>query len=155
LWNLSPAQNDYSVQNGLLTVAFTTPSTWATNNGTLAVFTFTAQAAISDRYLWPVEVSALEISDGHGVTALDSVQSSVTGRAPVPAALNASYTPQNGGFHLQVQGEIGVHYRIEVSDDLKVWNELGVQLNQTGTLDVSDPNSVGSDHRYYRVTQVD
>jgi hypothetical protein len=156
MWNLSPAQNDFGAQDGNLTVAFSSPSTWGTNSGTLAEFTFTAQAGITDQYHWPVTVSNFEYSDGHDVNSLNAVQASVTGRDPVAATLGVvNFDPQNGGFQLQVQGEIGVQYRIEVSEDLKTWNELGVQVNQNGTLNVSDPDSTQSAHRYYRVTQID
>jgi hypothetical protein len=155
LWNVSPAKDDYSAQDGTVYGAITSPSEWAGTNGEVAEFTFTVQPGVSDRYFWPVTVSATEVSDGHDVRALGTAASGVTGREAVPAKLGALGQNPDGGFTLAVQGEIGVRYQIEVSDDLKTWNPLDIQVNETGSLIVADPDMGRNQHRYYRVTQLD
>jgi len=53
-------------------------------------------------------------------------------------------------------GRIGIHcwkrqkFETEASNDLLTWTYLGVAMNETGTLEVTDPDATNQPHRFYR-----
>jgi hypothetical protein len=155
LWNLSPGQNDYSTQDGTISLAVSTDTAWATNSGVLAEFTFTVQPGATNLYRLPIEIRSVEVSNGYLVDDVASSQLAIFGRSATPANLSASFDAAKGGLQISLSGEVGESYRIEVSDDLKTWSELTVLANTNGQLTVSDPDAVKSQSRFYRATLVD
>src|SRR5439155_25905528 len=80
LWNVQPAQNDYALQNGRVTVAMISATSWPTNNGIVAELTFQVQPGQSDQYFWPVQVSGVQLtSNGYVILPLAAAQIYFTG----------------------------------------------------------------------------
>lgn len=154
LWNVAPAQNDYSRQDGSVSLAATTDRAWPSTNGVLAEFTFTVQAGATSQYLWPIRISQVELSSGFTLLSAAGTSAAVIGRDPIAASLTgASLT--NGGFTITVRGEAGVTYLVEVSDDLKNWVELNRSSSASGQVEVIDPNTEKKPYRFYRATQIE
>jgi len=155
LWNLSPT-NNYAAQDGTIRLAVTTPGNWPTNSGALAEFTFTVQDTETNQYRWPITVSQLEFSSGFNLVTAADASTSFVGRDPLPASFEGGgLSLTNGQFQISLSGEIGAHYKIEVSDDLETWTELTTVLNASGQIQATDPAAGQKDHRFYRATQVD
>lgn len=64
----------------------------------------------------------------------------------------------SGGFSLSFPSVVGLYYQVKWTDDLanagdiETWNDLGTAILGTGsTIDLSDPNSIESDSRFYSV----
>jgi hypothetical protein len=150
LWNLSPGQNDYATQDGTISLAVSTDNVWATNSGVLAEFAFTVQPGATNNYRLPIQISSVELSNGYLVDDAASSQISVFGRSAAPATLGASFDAAKGSLQISLSGETGETYRIEVSNDLKTWSELSVQVNANGQLTVADPDAAKNQSRFYQ-----
>src|SRR5262249_43504399 len=122
LWNLSPNQNDYVNQDGTISLAVSTDGNWPTNNGTIAEFTFTVQSAATNQYLWPISVTAVELSSAFNLVSRPGGKISFFGRDAVPSILGGSFNAKDGKFEISFSGESNVPYRVDVSDDLKTWS---------------------------------
>ncbi|HEV8543847.1 MAG TPA: immunoglobulin domain-containing protein, partial [Verrucomicrobiae bacterium] len=152
--NLSP-NNDYANQDGTISLAVSTDADWATNNGTLAEFTFTVQPGATNQYLWPIQINPVELSSGFDLVTVPGAETTLIGRDAIPASLGGTYNPKDGKFQFSLSGEPGVRYRIEVSDDLKTWSELSTTVNTDGQLEISDPAAGQKPSRFYRAVQLD
>ncbi len=71
-----------------------------------------------------------------------------------PPRLSANVT--NGVPLLTLKGGRGFHYRIEASEDVRVWTSLGdlTITNLNGTVSLTDENAPGFAHRFYRAAQL-
>ena len=155
VWNVQPAQNNYTVQNGQVSFAAASPGPWPASNGVLAEFVFQVQPGQAGAYRWPIHLSGLELTpDGYDVRDLADSELYFIGRDPLPASLSASASGvASDGFHLSLNGELGVIYSIEVSTDLVTWTPLTTLTNSGGSLSFVDPEATGPGHRFYRAKQ--
>lgn len=55
-----------------------------------------------------------------------------------------------GAGRVRVQCWKGRAFEVEVSKGLVAWTSLGTTTNETGTLEVTDPDAAGQTHRCYR-----
>ena len=55
-----------------------------------------------------------------------------------------------GVGRIRVQCWKGQTFELEASNDLAAWISLGTHTNETGTLEVTDPDAGSNAHRYYR-----
>ena len=75
----------------------------------------------------------------------------------VPATLTVASgqfsapTPTTNGIQLNVQGEIGGNYIIEISSDLEQWDPLASLLNNPQNWQFTDPTAPGVSQRFYRL----
>src|SRR4051812_19211980 len=127
----------------------TSASAWSARNCDLAEFTFTVQPGATDQYHWPIKIAKIDLANGFDAVSVAGSEIPFTGRDPKPARLEGGFNAATGHFEIAVSGEIGVRYLIDVSEDLKTWRELEVQVNATGTLQVNDPPSGNGNFRFY------
>jgi uncharacterized repeat protein (TIGR02543 family) len=155
VWNVQPAQNDFTVQNGSVVAALSSATPWPTNDGVLAEFVFQVQAGETGQYRWPIQLSGMELTaDGYDVRDLADSGMYFIGRDPVPPTL--TYVPTSmgsTGFSLTLAGETGVAYAIEVSSDLKTWTPMTTLTANNGTLSFTDPDAGNIGQRFYRAKQ--
>jgi hypothetical protein len=156
IWNLSPSQNNYVTQNGAISLGISSATAWPTNNGVLARFTFTVQPGATAQYGWPVVLKNLELSrDGFNTDAIGNTSWTFVGRA----VADASFTPSisfnaDGSAKLTLHGDVGATYRIEASNDLVNWSEVGTYLSADGSIAVNDAAGNGASARFYKATLV-
>jgi uncharacterized repeat protein (TIGR02543 family) len=155
IWNVQPAQNSYTLQNGRVSFGASSATQWPSSNGVLAEFTFQVQAGQTEQYRWPVRLSRVELTpDGYEIRDLAESEIYFIGRDPLPASLGTAGSGlSDTGFNFTVGGEIGVPYLIEVSTDLINWTPLTTQINTTGVLSVVDPDAPNHSQRFYRAKQ--
>ena len=152
IWNVAPAQNNFTIQSGTLFLAASSASAWSTNQGVLAEVTFQVQSGATNQYLWPITLVQAEITeDGYINHQLGSIGSVVNARGPVPAKLTTHAAPLNGEFGLTLSGDAGATYVVEASSDLVHWAPIATVVNTAGTTDVVDPAAGRSLRRFYRV----
>lgn len=96
--------------------------------------------------------NAGEASEGAKVAFYQlSVEHMPTATQPVPAVLAIIPSPTStGGFRLQIQGRDAARYSLQVSDDLKQWNELLTTNAVSGIIDWQDETATNAVTRYYR-----
>lgn len=150
VWNVAPDQTNYVTQNGRLTLALSGTTAWNASNSVLAEFTFEVQPGASARYLWPLSVSALQITDGFDTRTLLPSGSTFIGRPPVSGRMSRVSVVPGGGVSFQFSGDAGVNYRFEYSEDLVHWSLLREVLNHTGPIQIDDPGAGSRPHRFYR-----
>ena len=63
----------------------------------------------------------------------------------------SALTPTANGIQLNVQGEAGGNYIIEISSDLKQWDPLATLLNNPPNWQYTDPAAPGVGQRFYRL----
>lgn len=156
MWNVSPAQNNYTLQDGAVSVAISSASAWPTNNGVVGRFTFTVQPTATTRYTWPIQLKNLEVSrDGYQDESLGGAAMNFVARAPVSATFTPAITfSGSGAAQLVLQGDLGATYVVEASGDLKNWVQVGTYSTTTsGTVTIQDPDASAST-RFYRATLV-
>ncbi|HKS36232.1 MAG TPA: LamG-like jellyroll fold domain-containing protein, partial [Verrucomicrobiae bacterium] len=110
VWNVTPAQNNYTIQDGRVSVGISTPTVWSTNNGALAEFTFVVQPEQAGQYRWPISVEEMEITEnGYETRSLGGTETYYIGRDPIaPTLTSASVAFSPNGLSLTLAGEIGV-----------------------------------------------
>ena len=150
VWNVAPDQTNYVTQNGHLTLALSGSTPWNASNSVLAEFTFEVQPAASTRYLWPLTVNALQITDGFNTRTLLPPGSAFIGRPPVSGRMLRLSVVRGGDASFQFSGDVGANYRLEYSDDLIHWNLLREVLDHTGPMQIDDPGAGGLPQRFYR-----
>jgi hypothetical protein len=69
-------------------------------------------------------------------------------------AVLGSPTLTSRGLQFEVTGTPGRTYRLEMSTDLKAWEEISTLVNQTGTLLFLDPGALGASRRFYRLKEL-
>ncbi len=74
--------------------------------------------------------------------------------APLPLKIQISGALSNGAMPLQVQGDIGRNYEIEVSTDLMNWISWTNQSNSSGAICITDWSATNFPQRFYRVRLV-
>lgn len=154
IWNVAPAQNNFSTQNGHVTFAASSPAKWPSSNGVLAELTFTVQEAADDQYLWPLTLRAAEVTpDGYANRQLVTVDGGFIGRDPLPGSISSAGTGETRGFRFIAQGDPGARYRIEATTNFEQWTPVGTFQNATGTYPFEEPIGDGS-FRFYRVRPV-
>lgn len=154
-WNVSPAQDDYDLQDGTVSVAISSAAAWTVSGGDVAYFDFKVQPGVKDRYLWEVLTSDFEISNLIDVEGETDSSLRLFGRDPLPATIDSVTPGGSSGIKFSVAGESGATYRIEFSEDLKEWSEFGVQKSTDGIIQVQDADNNNSIHRFFRVIQMD
>jgi len=150
VWNVAPDQTNYVTQNGHLTIALSGSTPWNASNSVLAEFTFEVQPTASARYLWPLTVTALQITDGFNTRTLPSPGSAFIGRPPVSGKMFGLSVVRDGDASFQFSGDVGANYRFEYSDDLVHWSLLREVLNHTGPIQIDDPGAGSLPQRFYR-----
>jgi hypothetical protein len=150
VWNLAPNQTNYVTQNGHITLALSGSTPWNASNSVLAEFTFEVQPGAGGRYLWPLSVNALQITDGFNTRALPPPGSAFIGRPPVSGSMLRLSVVPGGDVSFQFSGDVGANYRLEYSDDLVNWNLLREVLNHTGPMQIDDPGAGSQPQRFYR-----
>jgi hypothetical protein len=153
VWNLAPNQNDFALQNGLISLAVSSGLDWEGTDGAIAEFAFTVQQGATTQYLWPIQLSNLEaVSGSHLLPAL-SAQTFFVGRDPLPPTLSTSLDVVDGTIVLTLSGESKAQYRLEVSEDLKTWTSISVFVPENGKANITE-NLRKSGRRFYRVSLV-
>jgi len=156
VWNVQPAQNNYTVQNGKVSFVASSATPWASKNGVLAEFVFQVQPGQTAQYRWPVRLSDLELTaDGYDVRPVLQSEIYFIGRDPIQPDLSpASGSLTSDGFSLSLSGEPGVSYSLEVSSDLTSWSPLStLTTGSNGALSFVDPAATNALHRFYRAKQ--
>ena len=129
IWNLQPGINDVAVQSGSLRLAVSSATAWSGSAGVLAQVTFHVQPGATNRYVWPLTLTHVEITeDGYANHTPGTTASALTVRLPAPGRLSA---PQwsNDSFTLTLHGEPGATYIVEASSDLEHWSPVGTILS--------------------------
>ena len=155
IWNVSPAQNNYATQDGLVTLAVSTPTPWPAD-GVLAELTFAVQPGAAAQHLWPLTLTGVEATgNGFDPRRVLSVSSVFIGRKPLPGLLGNLPKLLSGECHLTLSGDAGATYRIEASDDLLHWTTLTDLVNRTGSMSFSDTEAAHHPKRFYRTRPVE
>jgi hypothetical protein len=151
VWNIAPAQTNYTTQSGRITLALGGSTAWAASNTVLAEFTFEVQPGAASQYLWPITIGALEITgNGFNNRTLGPITGAFVGRAPVSATMSGLSVTPGGDVSFQFNGDTGASYRIEYSEDLIHWTLLRDVLNHTGSIEITDDGAAGRPQRFYR-----
>lgn len=151
VWNLAPAQTNFTTQDGHITLALSGSVAWAASSSVLAEFTFEVQPAASNRYLWPITIDALEITgNGFNNRTLAPLAGAFVGRNPVSGTMTRISVAPGGDVTFHFNGDIGANYRIEFSDDLIHWSLLRDVMNNAGPIEINDPSAGSRPHRFYR-----
>jgi uncharacterized repeat protein (TIGR02543 family) len=156
VWNVQPAQNNYTVQNGKVSFVASSATQWSLNNGILAEFVFQVQPGQVAQYQWPIRVSDLELTaDGYDVRALSESEIRFIGRDPIPPSLDSTSSGwSSNGFRLSLTAESDVAYSIEISSDLVTWLPLTtLTAGSNGTLSFVDHAATNASQRFYRAKQ--
>jgi hypothetical protein len=155
LWNVSPAQNDYAIQNGAIALAVSSDRNWTTDQGVLAEFTFVVQPGATNNHQWPITLSHREISTGLDVFDASGGEIFFVGREAVAPQFSAAPVLTEDGLVLSFSAEVGIRYRIEISEDLTNWLPLATVTGDGTTLNVTDAEGAQSERRFYRAVQID
>ncbi|MCL4179684.1 MAG: hypothetical protein KJ072_18290 [Verrucomicrobia bacterium] len=156
VWNVAPAQNDYAVQSGTVSLALSSAVAWPSAEGVLAEFSFQVQDGQSGRHQWPIRVSQAELSaDGYDLTPIPDAAIHYVGRDPLPPQLTpAAAGLTEEGFAFSFLGETGLDYVVEVSTDLVEWSPLATHTGADATITVLDSTAIGAEQQFYRVRYV-
>jgi hypothetical protein len=154
MWNISPAQNNYQTQNGLVALAVTSDRAWPTNQGAVAEFTFTVQPGATNQHLWNVTLSQGEIFTGELLLAAAGGQISFIGRNSVPPTFTANPVVGENGISLSFGSEQGLRYRLEVSENLVDWSPITTITGTGGQIDYTAQKSEGATQQFFRAVQL-
>ena len=104
---------------------------WAVNTGTVAVFTFEANAAAMNQAGLPFSLEEVEVNDvAKGLTAIPGVLLEIGGSLDsVPQLKVVSHT--GGRLALEIRGPQGLSMTLEASGNLDRWTEVQ-QINGQG-----------------------
>jgi len=152
VWNVAPANGNFTVQNGHVSFAVSSANAWSANNGILAELIFQVQAGGVNQYLWPITITSVETTEnGYVNDGLTASGATLSVRGPVAATLSPSASFVNGQFTLTVNGDSGASYIVEASDDLKSWVTVGTVIPTNGSAVLTDAGSGTHTKRFYRV----
>jgi hypothetical protein len=152
IWNVAPAQTNYSIQSGALSMAFSSALPWPTSQGALVEFVFEVQEGQSERHQWPIRVSQAEFTaDGYDLMAFPDATLFFVGRDPLQLQLAGPVNDAGNGFTFSFLGETGLNYTVEVSNDLVDWTPLISREGNDEIMIIQDETAAGSTQRYYRV----
>jgi hypothetical protein len=110
---------------------------------------------LNDAEVESSETLGLELSGFVNVLPGERVRATLTlldDDSPLELAA-AAYSPDTG-FRLRVNGPPGGRVRLEASPDLRAWTELATLENPTGTVEFTDPVSLGAAARFYRARRL-
>ncbi len=151
VWNVSPAQNNFTIQDGHLSLAVSSASAWPASNGVLAEITFQVQPSATNRYAWPLILHRCEITpDGFANRFLLPNGALFLGRNPLSGILAGLGRDLSNHFHFSITGDAGASYTVEVSTNLINWAPLTNLLNSPGSSSFVDPDSANQPRRFYR-----
>jgi hypothetical protein len=153
LWNLAPAESNYSLQSGRLTLGVSHAMPWPVWSSVMAEVTFEVQPGQSARSQWPIRIDAIELAtDGFELFTLPASTIHYIARAPLPPIIETEWMGFTGnGFALKVTGEAGVTYVLEASQDLIEWFGVLTFEGSGQPLWVEDSRVAGQPHRFYRI----
>ena len=77
------------------------------------------------------------------------------GRDAVPPSLGGSVNAKDGKFEISFSGEPNVHYRIDVSEDLKTWSQVTIVDDPTGHIQITELVDAQKQKRFYRALQLE
>ena len=105
-----------------------------------------------------VELSALSASNydsrlkvnSDATGGSGSMAVSGTGELAAQFNIGAMGVIQSGGFHVSISGKRGALFIIEVSTDMRNWQELARLPNPTGTVEYSDTTTSDARQQFYR-----
>lgn len=155
LWNISPAQNNYDLQDGTLALAVSADRAWATAQGDLAELTFTVQPGATNQYRWPITIQPGELSAGFDLQTATGNQIYFYGRPATSSSFTANPSVTDTNISLTLNTEAGLLYRIEISDDLVNWIDLKTLVGTGASVDITTPRESATIHRFYRAVQLD
>jgi hypothetical protein len=151
IWNVEPSQNNYATQNGHIDLAVSSSVAWTANDNILAEFTFEVQPGATNRYQWPISLSAVEVTgNGYNNRSLTTSGSAFIGRAPVSGSMANLGVLPSGTVSFSLMADVGADYRIDASDDLVHWSLLQEVLNHSGSTLIEDTDAARHPHRFYR-----
>jgi hypothetical protein len=153
LWNLAPAQSNYSLQSGRLTLGVSHAMPWPMWSSVMAEVTFEVQPGQSTRSQWPIRIDAIQLAtDGFELFTLPASTIHYIARAPLAPIIETEWMGFTGnGFALKVTGEAGVTYVLEASRDLIEWFGVLTFEGSGQPLWVEDRGIEGQPHRFYRI----
>jgi sugar lactone lactonase YvrE len=155
VWNVAPAQNDYSKQDGTLYAAFSSATSWPSKNGEVAVMTFLVTDGASLQNAWSMQLNQIEISDGLDVLSLDGSELPLEGRESAPPQIaGIRFDKVSGVFTFDLTGDTGTRFKVEVSENLSAWTDLGTVTVDSDRITITDRSPRSYRSRYYRATQV-
>jgi hypothetical protein len=155
VWNVAPAQNDYSKQNGTLYAAFSSATSWPSKNGEVAVMTFLVTDGVTLQNAWSMQLSQIEISDGVDVLSLEGSEFPLKGRESAPPQIAGTrFDKVSGFFTFDLTGDTGTRFNVEVSENLSTWTGLGTVTVDSDRITITDRSPRSYRSRYYRATQV-
>ncbi|MHB9006333.1 MAG: cohesin domain-containing protein [Limisphaerales bacterium] len=158
LWNVAPAQNNYAVQNGHVSMAVSGATAWPSSNGVLAELAFDVLANVEQQIEWPLHLSMAEVAtEGFDIRSLADLTLLLwsTEIQPVPADFDLGATgPTPEGFELSFQGQPGGTYVLEAAEQIQgPWSDISSPLTSpTGRFEYLD--SAATPGRYYRARWV-
>jgi hypothetical protein len=157
IWNVSPAQTDYSKQDGTLAMAVSSPEPWTVKDGVLAELTFEVQDG-ADLNKAVLALSEVEVTpDGFDNRMLDGVEFNVGSDAttePEPSIIEI-VAMTKAPFAFSFGAKEGRIYDVQSSEDLRNWGTLKT-YNGTGTLiRFEDERDQVFPQIYYRVRMVE
>jgi hypothetical protein len=157
IWNVSPAQTDYSKQDGTLAMAVSSPEPWTVKDGVLAELSFDVQDG-ADLNKAVLSLSEVEVTpDGFDNRILDGVEFNVGSGAttePEPNIIEI-VAMTKAPFAFSFGAKEGRVYDVQSSQDLRSWGTLKT-YNGTGTLiRFEDERDQVFPQIYYRVKVVE
>jgi hypothetical protein len=157
IWNVSPAQTDYSKQDGTLAMAVSSPEPWTVKDGVLAELSFDVQDG-ADLNKAVLSLSEVEVTpDGFDNRMLDGLELNVGSDAtiePEPSIIEI-VAMTKAPFAFSFGAKEGMVYEVQSSQDLRSWGTLKT-YSGTGTLiRFEDERDQVFPQIYYRVKVVE
>ena len=151
VWNVSPLQNNFAIQDGHLSVAVSSAAPWPASNGVLAEITFQVQTSATNQYAWPLVLRGCEITpDGFANRFLLPSGAVFISRNPLPGLLAVLERNISNHFQFSFTGDPGAAYLVETSTNLLNWIPFTTISNSTGFSVIVDPAAPGFTRRFYR-----
>jgi hypothetical protein len=155
MWNVSPSQNNFAVQNGNITFVTSSATSWPDSNGVLAEFTFNIQGGATSQHLWQLTINNAETTaSGFDNQLLPAAGSAFVGRSPVGGRFSSFPRLLSEQFEFSFSGDPGAKYAVDASTDLIQWTVLHTNVLPTsGSLLIQDP-AASEGYRFYRARVV-
>ncbi len=137
------------------TVAGTNESAVVAQLGTIAAGSSATVTIVSSPYLGGTVVNRATVSSSSLdlQPANNAAQTTVSVYGVIPSTLTGSIG--NGQFNLEVTGQPGLTYEIQVSSSLSTWTAISTNVAPpSGVIKVSDPLVTGPAARFYRSVRV-